>query len=105
MPFGPYPAARMFLLASVALVALGSEALAQSRPLTSRMSCGQARGIVAAQGAVVLNTSPLAYDRYVGSAGSCGLGERTEPAWVPTADNPQCPIGYRCTIGTTPSRN
>jgi hypothetical protein len=95
----------MLILASATLVALGSEALAQSRPLTSRMSCSQARGIVAAQGAVVLNTSPLAYDRYVVSAGSCGLGERTEPAWVPTADNSQCSIGYRCVIGTTPSRN
>ena len=101
----PFPVILTFFCASVALVGLGSDALAQSRPLTSRISCVQARSIVATQGAAVLNTSPLAYDRYVASAGSCSLGERTEAAWVPTADNPQCSIGYRCVIGTTPSRN
>ena len=101
----PTLAVPTFLLACAALVGAGSEAFAQSRPLTSRMSCSQARALVAGQGSVVLNTSPLAYDRYVGSAGSCSLGERTEPAWVPTADNPLCPIGFRCVIGTTPSRN
>jgi hypothetical protein len=105
MPSGPSSAVRIFLCACVALITLGSEAFAQSRPLTSRMSCGQARSLVAAQGAVILSTSPLAYDRYVGSAGSCSLGERAEPAWIPTADNRQCSIGYRCVIGTTPSRN
>jgi hypothetical protein len=102
---GPSLAARTFLCAAMTLAGQGSDALAQSRPLTSRISCNQARGLVAAQGAIVLNTTPLAYDRYVVSAGSCSLGERTEPAWIPTADNPQCPIGYRCVIGTTPSRN
>ncbi len=92
-------------MAFAAAVGIGSEALAQSRPVTTRMSCLQARGLVAAQGAVVLGTSPNAYDRYVSGGGSCSLGERREPAWVPTIDNPQCSIGYRCVIGTTPSRN
>lgn len=105
MPFGPSLAVKIFLGAALALAGMASGALAQSRPLTSRLSCGDARGLVAARGAIVLNTSALTYDRYVASAGSCGLGERTEPAWVPTADNPQCSIGYRCVIGTTPSRN
>ena len=92
-------------MAAVAMFGIGSEALTQSRPVTSQMPCAQARGLVTTQGAVVLNTSPNAYDRYVRGGGYCGLGERLEPAWVPARDKPQCPIGYRCVIGTTPSRN
>jgi len=93
------------LLASAALIGMGSGALAQSHPLTLGMSCGQARNLVAAQGAVVLNTSPMAYDRYVASGSYCVLGERAEPTWAPTADTPQCPIGYRCVGRTLPARN
>jgi hypothetical protein len=93
------------LLAYVALIGLSADALAQSRPLTSRMSCSQARGLVAAQGSIVLNTSPLTYDRYVRGNGYCVLGETTEPAWVPTLDTAQCSIGYRCATRQITSRN
>ena len=85
--------------AAVAIISMGSGALAQSHPLTLQMSCNQARGLVAAQGAIVLNTSPTTYDRYV-AGGQCVLGEFPEPAWVPTGDTSQCPIGYRC-VGRT----
>jgi hypothetical protein len=93
------------LLACVALIGLSADALAQSRPLTSRMSCSHARNLVAAQGSIVLSTSPLAYDRYVRGNGYCVLGETTEPAWVPTADTAQCSIGYRCASRQITSRN
>jgi hypothetical protein len=93
------------LFASLAFLSLSADAFAQSHPLTSRMSCGQAQGLVAASGAIVLNTSPMTYDRYVGTSGACALGEVTEPAWVPTADTPQCPIGYRCGSRNRPARN
>jgi hypothetical protein len=92
-------------LASVAVLSLGSGALAQSHPLTLQMSCHGARELVGAQGAIVLNTGPTTYDRYVAAGSQCVLGEVTEPAWVPTADTPQCPIGYRCVIRPRPSRN
>ena len=82
--------------AAIILMSMGSGALAQGRPLTLQMSCYGARELVATQGAIVLNTSPTTYDRYTAGGGQCVLGEVTEPAWVPTADNPQCPIGYRC---------
>jgi hypothetical protein len=101
----PFLPCRVGLLASAALIALSIDALAQSNPLTLRMSCGQAQGLVAARGAIVLNTSPLTYDRYVRGNGFCALGEITEPVWVPTADTAQCPIGYRCANRSFPSRN
>jgi hypothetical protein len=91
--------------ATIVLMSMGSGALAQGAPLTLRMSCHGARELVGAQGAIVLNTSPTTYDRYLAGSGQCALGEVTEPAWVPTADNPQCPVGYRCVTRTTPSRN
>jgi hypothetical protein len=87
------------------LISASADAWAQSHPLTLRMSCAQARGLVASQRAIVLNTGPLTYDRYVGSYGSCAIGETLDPAWVPTADTAQCPIGYRCAPRSPPSRN
>jgi hypothetical protein len=92
-------------MAAMVLVSATTDALAQSHPLTLRMSCTQAQGLVASQRAIVLSTGPVAYDRYVGSYGYCALGETLDPAWVPTADTAQCPIGYRCVTRTPPSRN
>ena len=86
--------------AAIIFMSIVSGALAQSRPLTLRMSCNGARQLVAARGAIVLNTGPTTYDRYVAGNGQCALGEVIDPAWVPTADNPQCPIGYRCVSRT-----
>jgi hypothetical protein len=105
MTISDSPPLRIGLYASLALLFLGADAQAQSNPLTTRMSCGQARSLVAAQGAIVLNTSPLTFDRYVGGTGFCALGEVAEPTWVPTADNAQCPIGYRCGSRNIPARN
>lgn len=91
--------------AALLFVSASPDAWAQSRPLTLRMSCAQAQGLVASQRAIVLNTGPLTYDRYVVSSGSCAIGETLDPAWVPTADSAQCPIGYRCTPRSSLSRN
>jgi hypothetical protein len=93
------------ICAAIALLSSGSGALAQGSPLTRGMSCYGARELVSVHGAVVLRTGPATYDRYVAAGGQCVLGEVMEPAWVPTADNPQCPVGYRCVTRTTPSRN
>jgi hypothetical protein len=85
-------------LASVAIafISMGSGVLAQSHPLTLQMTCYGARELVATHGAIVLNTSPTTYDRYVAAGNQCVLGEVMEPVWVPTADTRQCPIGYLC---------
>ncbi|MBD2749599.1 hypothetical protein IC232_23245 [Microvirga sp. BT688] len=81
---------------SVAIAGYATGALAQSGPTTLAMSCAQARGIVAAQGAAVLRTGPMTYDRYVRGSGFCALQETAQPAWVRTADVVQCPVGAVC---------
>jgi hypothetical protein len=96
---------QLTLLACVAFIGSRADALAQGHPLTSRMSCAQAQGLVVAQGSIVLNTSPLTYERFVRGNGYCVLGETTEPVWVPTAGTAQCPIGYRCANRNITSRN
>ncbi|MBB4039958.1 putative membrane protein [Microvirga flocculans] len=96
---------RISLAACLALLAASAQALGQSHPMTLRMACAQARALVATQGAIVLSTSPFTYDRYVGAYGYCALGEIATPAWVPTADVAECPVGYRCLGRNVPSRN
>ena len=75
---------------------LSTGAFAQSRPLILRMSCSQAKFLVTSRGAIVLSTGQYTYDRYVSSQASCLSGQFTRPAWVPTADTPQCFVGYTC---------
>jgi hypothetical protein len=79
-----------------AFCALSTTALAQGRPFTPRLPCAAAAEIVARNGAAVLSTSPTTYDRYVRDRGFCEINETTRPAFVPTADTPQCFVGYRC---------
>jgi len=71
-------------------------AIAQPRPSTVVMSCGQAAGLVASRGAVVLGTGGHTYDRFVSDGRFCLRNEITEPAWVPAGDTRQCLVGYRC---------
>ena len=85
------------LLASALIVTLfAGQALAQSRPVSTSMSCGQARALIAKQGAVVMTTGPSLYDRFVREQGLCTPTEVIQPAFVPTKDNPACMIGYTC---------
>jgi len=84
---------RSFAFFAAAMAATG--AMAQSAT-TQNMTCAQARGLVASQGAVVLRTGPGAFDRYVRDSNFCVAQTRAEPAWVRTADVAQCPIGGTC---------
>jgi hypothetical protein len=81
---------------TLSFVLLASGVVAQSRIQTPRLSCGQARQIVASRGAAVLGTGGFTYDRFVLHRGFCLNTEFIEPAWVPAADTPQCFVGYRC---------
>jgi hypothetical protein len=82
--------------AAIGFVGISSSVMAQSHPLTTAMACNQAQSLVAAQGAVVLNTSATSYDRYVASGAYCGVGETPGPGWAPTRDVARCLIGSRC---------
>ncbi len=72
------------------------DALAQGRPSTLNMSCGQAQSTVLSRGAIVLSTGQHTFDRFVASQRFCTPDEEAVPTWAPTRDNPQCMVGYRC---------
>ncbi len=84
------------ILASLACIGLAGPVLAQLRETTTSMSCAAARQIVSTRGAIVLSTGASTYDRYVASRRYCERDEINKPAWVPTADERQCFIGYLC---------
>ena len=60
------------------------------------MSCGQARALVASQGAVVMSTGTHTYDRFVATPGFCMLGEYAYAGNAPTEDVRRCRIGFVC---------
>jgi hypothetical protein len=61
-------------LTLIVAIALSTGAVAQTRPLTLGMGCGQARALVTSRGAVVLSTGQNTYDRYVSSGAFCQWG-------------------------------
>lgn len=83
-------------LAAASSGAVVSDALAQARPSTLGMSCGQAQSFVRSRGAIVLSTGGHTYDRFVASRQFCTPEEETVPTWAPTRDAAQCMVGYRC---------
>ncbi|MBM3530201.1 MAG: hypothetical protein FJX62_19130 [Alphaproteobacteria bacterium] len=87
------------ILCAATLAALASfpdAAAAQSRADTLRMSCAAAKALVARHGGIVLATRRSLFDRFVASRAHCMPTEMIEHAFVPTADNRQCFIGYTC---------
>jgi hypothetical protein len=81
-------------------VATGREALAQSRlprgsSPTARMTCAEAMALVKGEGDVVI-ASGGPPERFVSGPARCAASEIAELRFVPTRDNPQCPIGYHC---------
>lgn len=86
-----------FLTASLAGLAFAlSPAHAQRRPDSLTMSCAAAKSLVDRAGAVVMQSGPNIYDRYVSHGGHCTLSEETIPAFVPSADSRACFAGYTC---------
>ncbi|MFE1602188.1 hypothetical protein [Methylobacterium sp. ID0610] len=83
-------------LTVLALAAIPITADAQERPSTTDMTCRQARGVLAERGASVLGTGGFTYDRFVRDRSFCEPTQVTANAFVPTRDNPQCLVGYRC---------
>lgn len=78
------------------LVLAAAPVAAQARPASYRMSCGAVQALVNRQGAVVMDTSPTTFDRYVATLRFCMPGQALKPQWVPARDNPQCFAGYTC---------
>lgn len=89
------------VLSALLITTTAATAFAQ-RLDTTQMTCNQARSVVARDGAQVLASGPLLYDRYVSSARFCSYGEIAQPAFAPTRDTPTCPVGNLC---KTPERD
>jgi hypothetical protein len=88
------------LLSALALALIATAAAAQVGPPTSQRTCSANRQLVMREGAVVLDTGPSTYARFVKNGSECLVDQFPEPAWVPSSNNPQCFIGYRCKDGS-----
>ncbi|MGU3537107.1 hypothetical protein [Methylobacterium sp. A54F] len=84
-------AALALLLSVLALPALG-----QPRTASPRMTCQEAMDLVRREGSVTLSLGRAPPERFVRDRSFCELTEIAELRFVPTRDNPECPIGYRC---------
>ncbi|BAU93573.1 hypothetical protein MPPM_4968 [Methylorubrum populi] len=71
-------------------------AFAQARTQTARPTCAEAMAMVKAEGVVTLGFGGRPPERFVRDRSFCEITEIAELRFVPTRDNPQCPIGYRC---------
>ncbi|WP_375454279.1 hypothetical protein [uncultured Methylobacterium sp.] len=80
----------------LALVLPALPALAQGRPDTRDLTCAAASALVLREGAVVMTTGPLTYERIVRDGGFCALELTTRPDYEATRDVRQCFVGYRC---------
>lgn len=86
---------------AIALLALplafaATAAEGQARPDTRNMTCAQANQLVQQRGQVVMNTGPRTYRRFVANRGFCDRDAFTRVEFVPTLDNPQCPVEWVC---------
>lgn len=88
---------KLALLVIAATVA-SSPALAISRYNSPSLTCEAARAAVLNQGAVILRypskrvAGMTLYDRYVRDNNQCEQHDYAARAYVPTRDNPRCPV-------------
>lgn len=85
-----------FAILAAAILSAPAPSSAQARPDTLRMGCTEAASLVRRAGAVLMQSGPNIYDRYVVAQNFCQREEMMVPRWAPTADNPQCFVGYVC---------
>ena len=85
----------MRIVAIFALLVAASPAQAERADSTG-LTCGQARGLVARSGGIVLGTGGPTYDRFVRDRSFCASTEVTKSAFAPTRTDPRCFVGYTC---------
>ncbi|GJD52080.1 hypothetical protein OPKNFCMD_4842 [Methylobacterium crusticola] len=73
-----------------------SPAPAQERLPAPALRCGEVAAVVTRRGAVLVGTGPFTYARLVRDTGFCTIEETTRPFFGPSADAPQCFLGYEC---------
>jgi hypothetical protein len=80
----------------VVIACLLSTAAFAKRPYAPQLSCDALKEIVESRGAAVISTGPSTYDRFVHGGQYCERTQVTEPAWIPSADQDDCFVGYTC---------
>lgn len=83
------------LAAGVAWTTVRAEPRPPRGSMTARMTCAEAMALVQREGDIMI-AAGSAPERLVRDRNQCELSEISELRFVPTRDNPQCPIGYRC---------
>jgi hypothetical protein len=68
------------LLSALALTLLATAATVQAGPPTSQRTCGANHQLVQRDGAVVLDTGPSTYARFVKNSLECTVDQFPEPA-------------------------
>jgi hypothetical protein len=84
------------VLAVLPIATMPMAVAAQERPSTPDMTCRQAKSVLSTNGALVMGTGGFTYDRFVRDRSFCEPTQLTKNAFVPTRDNPECLVGYRC---------
>ena len=84
------------VMATVFLIGALQNGQAQSRRVDSRsLTCAQVQSMIAQRGAVLFNTGPHTFDRYVSNLNNCQRGEVLLRENIPTKDTPHCGV-RRC---------
>jgi hypothetical protein len=91
-----FPTMRRLVSACLIGLAFGAPQGRAPASTTRLMSCGEAMALVKQEGAVVLAPAKGPPERFVRDRSFCAFSEIAELRFVPTRDNPQCPVGYRC---------
>ena len=86
-----------FAIAAALGIALSTSAIAQGRPDSRRMSCGQVQALIEQRGAVVLTTGRHTYDRYVSRRSYCSWPDVPTRTSIQAADTDRCPV-YNCQL-------
>ncbi len=74
------------IVPAMLLAGLTLPSIAEARPDVRSMTCKQLQAFVMKNGAVVMNTGPRTYNRFVYHRGFCLYSERAGTAWVDASD-------------------
>ncbi|AYG68334.1 MULTISPECIES: hypothetical protein [unclassified Rhizobium] len=81
----------------LATISIAGPASAISRYESSSKTCVSVQQLIASERAAIFRYPSrdgriVLYDRYVADDGQCGLGDYAARAYIPTKDNPLCPV-------------
>lgn len=94
------PTKPLTLASALCLSMLAVEAHAVNRYTSTAMTCAEVSATIAREGAAIMRytaprTGNLIYDRYVRNRQFCQPNGTTQRVYIPTSDQPACPVN-RC---------